>query len=186
MGKDTPPSGAHHGVQGEGRPDGWDTYATALAALSKEKRQTYEYWLAEWATDYRGEVPMRLHEKGVFGLGSSPPFAPEFNGYIGFLECSQPGCKQCHEERESRKRQKQHHRRDDSRYRTTTAFRKLRKVAPREFDVLLMRCKHMLTPSQIASRMNADNMKKDRPERYSPEAVQLLLYSGVDKVMGWW
>jgi hypothetical protein len=45
---------------------------------------------------------------------------------------------------------------------------------------------HGQSPAQIARSFNDEAIEKDRPERYSVEAVYLLLFSGVDKVMGWW
>lgn len=77
-------------------------------------------------------------------------------------------------------------RRDDPRYRTTQAFRKLRRMAPREFDALYMFCKLRYDIRTISSRMNEEMERRQLPDRFSPDAVTLLLYSGVDKVMRWW
>jgi hypothetical protein len=49
-----------------------------------------------------------------------------------------------------------------------------------------MYCMRGLQPSDIARSFNDEAIEKDRPERYSVEAVYLLLFSGVDKVMRWW
>lgn len=157
-----------------------------LASIPASKVKKYQYWLHEYRTDWRGEVPSRIHERTpVSGLGSAPPFAPEFIAYIGHIDCGRDGCKECADIRELERR-KRSFRRDNPRLRTTRAFRKLRKVAPREFDALYMYCMHDHTPFSIARSMNNEMERKGRPERYSPESVLLLLFSGVDKVMGWW
>jgi hypothetical protein len=160
-------------------------HVDALQAIPESKRKTYDYWLREYAYDWQGEVPYRLHLPGTFGLGSAPPFSPEFIGYIGHIDCGNDDCQKCREERNKTRRQK-HDRADDARYRTTRAFRKLRRVAPKEFDAMYMFCMHGMDYRSIARSFNEEAITKDRPERYTPEAVQLLLYSGVDKVMGWW
>lgn len=49
-----------------------------------------------------------------------------------------------------------------------------------------MFCIHDMPVDDIAKSMNEEMERKDRPERYTPEAVTLLLFSGVDKVMSWW
>jgi hypothetical protein len=160
-------------------------HSKVLASIPASKHKKYAYWLAEYRQDWKGEVPIRLHLPGSFGLGSAPPFSPEFVGYVGHLECGKERCKECSDEKE-RQRTRKHYRRDDARYRTTKAFRKLRSVAPREFDAMYMYCMHGQTPSDIARSMNAEMLRKDRPERFTAESIVLLLYSGVDKVMGWW
>lgn len=157
----------------------------AIAAIPATKRKQYAYWLSEYRQDWRGEVPTRLHEKGTFGLGSAPPFSSEFIGYVGFIECKQPGCSHCAKQRARVHRQK-HFRHDDSRYRTSKAFRKLRSVAPREFDALYMYCVLGFTTFDIARSMNEEMARKQKDERFFPESIALLLYSGVDKAMGWW
>jgi hypothetical protein len=59
-------------------------------------------------------------------------------------------------------------------------------MAPREFDAMYMYCMHGQTPSQIAHSMNEEMIRKGKGERFSTVSVALLLFSGVDKVMGWW
>ena len=154
-----------------------EIFRDALAAISPAKVKQYHYWLTEYRADWRREVPYRIHEKGTYGLGSAPPYAPEFVAYIGDI---------CKDDKCSCKRRKTGDRKDDARYRTTRAFRKLRKAAPREFDAMYMYCMHDMTPAQIALSMNEEMERKERPERYYPESIALLLFSGVDKVMSWW
>lgn len=174
-----------HGPEVPEGSHGGDAIKAVLEAIPLSKRKEYAYWLAEYRLDWRGEVPTKLHEPGSFGLGSAPPFTSAFNGYVGFIECSVPGCSHCKAHRDRLDRQK-HFRKDDSRYRTSRAFRKLRRVAPREFDALYMYCMLGQDAIDIARSMNEEMVRKGRTERYSRDSVALLLYSGVDKVMGWW
>lgn len=179
-------NGRRPGDEVQGHGDERQALRAVLSSIPKHKIQQYRYWLHEYRTDWRGEVPTRIHEKAAAaGLGSAPPFAPEFIAYIGHIDCGHDDCKECRDVRE-KERRKRSFRRDNPRFRTTKAFRKLRKVAPREFDALFMYCMHDRSPAAIADSMNLEMQRKDRPERYSPESVWLLLFSGVDKVMGWW
>jgi len=157
-----------------------------LAAIPADKIKQYNYWLHEYRVDWRGEVPTRIHEHAAAsGLGSAPPFAPEFIAYIGHIDCGRDDCDECKKARDQQRRRKSF-RKDNPRWRTTKAFRKLRSVAPREFDAMYMFCMHDHTPGTIAQSMNLEMERKGKPERYSSESVLLLLFSGVDKVMGWW
>lgn len=174
-----------HGAEVQSHRDGNAALRSAVEAIPLSKRKQYAYWLSEYRQDWRGEVPIRLHEAGSYGLGSAPPFTTGFNGYIGFIECEQPDCRRCRAQRESQSRRK-HFRHDDARYRTSKAFRKLRRVAPREFDALYMFCMLGFSPADIVKSMNEEMVRKGREERFSRDSIALLLYSGVDKVMGWW
>lgn len=51
---------------------------------------------------------------------------------------------------------------------------------------MYMYCLHNQTPSQISASMNEEMVRKEKPERFTSASVILLLFSGVDKVMGWW
>lgn len=182
MGKRT-----ERGGDGAALPGPGDGLTAVIQAIPKAKREKYAYWLREYKADWQGEVPLRLHIPGSFGLGSAPPFSPEFIGYVGHIDCGDDDCQKCREERIRLQRHRHRSdRKDDARHRTTKAFRKLRRVAPREFDALYMYCMHGQGPSDIAASMNDEAIRKGKPDRYSAEAVILLLFSGVDKVMGWW
>ena len=172
--------------QGGGSGAEAQQFRSVLASIPADKVKQYQYWLHEYRTDWRGEVPTRIHEHAAAsGLGSAPPFAPEFIAYIGHIDCGRDDCDECITERR-KQRTRQHFRRDNPRWRTTKAFRKLRSVAPREFDAMYMYCMHDHSPGTIAQSMNMEMERKGRSERYSSESVVLLLFSGVDKVMGWW
>lgn len=148
--------------------------------------------LEELARDWRGEVPLRIHASGrgqAWGLGSAPPFSPEFEQYIGKLECKVPDCQECRKENRrptiymdgdgNRSHLKEH------RQRTTKAFRKLRRAAPLEFDVLYMAVMHGLNIEQITARLNDWSSTKGYETTYTIESVAVLALCGIDKTTRW-
>lgn len=144
-------------------------------------------WLSDLGAEWKAEIPRRIHESGHdahYGLGSSPPFAPEFIGYIGHLECLQPGCRECIEERQKVARMNTRH--TESRTRTTKAFRKLRKAAPLEFDVLYMAVMHNQTVAGITIKLNQRAESRGLEDRYTQADVAILALSGYDKLKRWW
>jgi hypothetical protein len=177
-------SSSSNGVEVQGDGASREALRAIITDIPIGKRKQYQFWLREYRTDWRGEVPTRIHERAIGG-GLGLAFAPEFIAYIGHIDCGNDDCKECADEKRQQ-RTRQHFRRDNPRQRTTKAFRKLRSVAPREFDAMFMYCMHDHAPTSIANSMNEEMRRKGRPERYSPESIVLLLFSGVDKVMGWW
>lgn len=160
-----------------------------IAALPADLRfpratlRSMAYWLTSLREDWRGETPTRIHEGGhdaVYGLGSAPPFAPEFIAYVGRLECKVPDCSECRKARMNVPT-----RNPESRQRTTRAFRRLRTYAPREYDALQLVCIQGLTIDQTAARLNEQAASKGKPDRYTAQGVTLLVVSGLDKVMMW-
>lgn len=129
-------------------------------------------------------MPIRLHQRGSTSEGTLP-FSSDFDRYIGFLECKQPDCGEC---RQYRAKQKgaEGWRNPEPRLRATKAFRKLRKIAPREFDVLYLHCIIGQSVTEIASSLTQRAIRLDKPERYGSAGTTLLLYSGVSKVLSWW
>ena len=142
--------------------------------------------------DWRGEIPLRLHESGFnqsWGLGSAPPFSRDFDRYVGFIECKQPNCHVCAKRRRGERipidgdgyyDYDQNHRTKMSR-----AFRKVRKHAPLEYDVLYLAVMHGLTLEQIAARLNERAVRINKPERYDVSDVALLALLGIDKARRW-
>jgi hypothetical protein len=147
--------------------------------------------LSYFAQDWAAEVPMRIHESGHdahWGLGSSPPFAPEFIGYIGGLTCRNIHCTRCKRAATSTPRDDEGYsnvRRDNHRVRTTRAFRKLRKYAPLEYDVLWMAVMYHFTVAEIADRLNERAILKGYPDRYRLSDVAILAVAGIDKASKW-
>lgn len=147
------------------------------------------HWLAEIYRDYRGEFPMRIHarEHGQhYGLGSAPPFSPEFKAFIGYLHCSNPRCKTCREDvpvyleaEEYRAKQ------GNPKTRAARAFRKLRRAAPAEYDVLWLALRGH-TAAEIASKLNERAIVGGHPERYDIEAVAVMTVLGTEKLSSWY
>jgi hypothetical protein len=157
---------------------------TALTLISKGEVHRLSFWLNSLGEDWRGDVPLRLHESDRRGKGVAPPFSPEFVAYVGYLECSQPDCSSCREQRKVRINERL--RNPEPRLRATRAFRKLRKIAPREFDALYLYCINRFTINQIAIKLNERSIRLGKPERYNEASVLLLLLSGIDKVAKFW
>jgi hypothetical protein len=155
-------------------------------------KQTF-FWLTQFSRDWRGEVPLRLHE-GHGGLGAAPAFTNQFVEYIGSIKCSSehchacrcinPSCQRCaarrREEREEGRARSAH------RTRTTKAFRKLRERAPREFDVVNLICRHGLDLPQVAAALNDRFARNGRAERIDVGGVLVLAMSGTDKLRNWY
>ena len=157
--------------------------------VTEEEAREAARWLNEWATDYRGEVPGRIHASGHgqhYGLGSAPPFAPEFVNYIGRLNCKVVNCRHCREDKaiylEGEEYRAKH---NDPRTRVTRAFRKLRRAAPLEFDVLRMIVMHGLSVQEVAERLSERSIARGHEEVFDTAAVTVLIVAGVDKVGAW-
>lgn len=155
--------------------------------------ETARRWLTEWAIDWRGEVPTRIHDSTYgqsYGLGSAPPFAPEFIRYVGSIECKNEECRdpECRRTRRREVYMDGDGYRDpnqDHRSRMTRAFRKLRKAAPREYDVLWMAVMHGLTIEQITERLNERAIRGGHEDRYTAKSVAFLALCGIDKTSKW-
>ena len=160
--------------------------------VTDEEIRHTRYWLTQFSKDARQEPPLKMHSSTPGGLGAAPPFTDSFIGYIGELECKVDGCVICID----RKRQpKQQLVSEDYRLahqvhspnRTTKALRKLRKVAPLEFDVLWLAIMQGLTVAQIVERLNDRAISRGHlDEVYDHEMITLLVVSGVDKVGMWY
>lgn len=122
--------------------------------------------------DWHGEVPIKIHGADT-ALDGSPQWHPDFSNWIEREEF---------EGNPEAPRKRQH----DQRIRTTRAFRKLRKKAPREFDVLYSIVVHRLSLEDLAEAMTERAIRLNKPERYTPAGILILTVSAVDKMIGWW
>lgn len=159
------------------------------ALVTEEEARNAARWISEWATDYRGEIPRRIHSGGLgqhYGLGSAPPFAPEFISYIGKINCKDDKCRQCREDLpvyiEGAEYRARH---SDPRTKVTRAFRKLRRAAPLEFDVLYLAVMHGLSIEEIADKLTERAHTKGFDDRYDIAMVTVLAVLAVDKVGAW-
>lgn len=124
-----------------------------------------ELWVMVFQSDWHGEIPTKLHTSQLAEDGA-PQLAPEFARYLFSGEPNR--------------------RNPDDRLRTTRAFRRLRRKAPREFDVLYLRVAHRMSLEKIADELTARAIRIGKPERYDLDAVKLLQLSALDKVIKWW
>ncbi len=125
---------------------------------------------------FREEVPIQIHASEV-DEGGAPVFHHDFEAFIE-RDCRKPGCYnlRCwHGEA-----------RENPRKRTHKALRKLRRIAPREFDALYLIVAHQLTMSDVARSMTERAIRLDKPERYTDAGVLVLVASGIDKIQRWW
>jgi len=157
--------------------------------ISQHRMKTILRWMHEFAKDWtiQGEIPLRIHESGMgqaFGLGSAPPFSPEFMGYIGELECKVDGCGSCISK--DRRDKYGTSRNSHSRTRTTKAFRKLRKFAPREFDACYLAIVHGKSLTQISTTLTDRSYALGHDEEYTQVSVLMLIVSGMDKLEKWY
>lgn len=150
--------------------------ALTLKVKPSDLQQTAQ-WLQFFADEWMNEVPLNVHSRAVddgHGLGGLA-FHADFIRWLGPI-CK---CNTCIQEEKKR-------RNSDSRTRTTKAFRKLRKVAPREFDVLYSLCVLRNSINGTAEFLTARAIRLDKPERYNRAGVLLLAISGVDKLRSYY
>ncbi len=150
--------------------------AVAISFKPSDLQQCAQ-WLQFFADEWMGEVPLNIHSRAVddgHGLGS-PAFHADFIRWVGPI-CTCPSCFESDKKR----------RNSDSRTRATKAFRKLRKVAPREFDVLYSLCVLRNSINGTAEFLNGRAIRLDKPERYSRTGVLFLAISGVDKLRSYY
>lgn len=149
--------------------------------LDQEAIDKAEELLDFFATEYISELPMRIHMSGTddgHGLGG-PPFAPEF---IKWLDA---GSKQ-EDDKLRRARYRGETAFTDHRQRVTRVFRKIRRVAPREYYVLSLAATKRMTVIQITIAMNKRAEEGNFPERYTVEGVTALLILALDKAESWY
>jgi len=130
-------------------------------------------WLGFFRSLWWGEIPMKIHQRD-FDEGGFPEWHPDFARWM-FADPPE--------------REKVYGRRDeDPRLRTTRAFRKLRRKAPREFDVLylLVAKRPPMGLIQIAAALNARAERNGKVDRYETQDVMILAISGLDKALKWW
>jgi hypothetical protein len=159
----------------------------SVEGISDEDIHHTRFWLTEFGRDARGDVPLKLHTREPGGLGAAPPFTDAFVGYIGQLSCNVDNCGVCANEKRAPREVIESERAKLARRlstgnRTSRALRRLRKVAPLEYDVLNLVIMHGLSADQIADRLNERSTRRGFDETHSVETVTLLVVSGTDKM----
>jgi hypothetical protein len=145
-------------------------------------------WRARYfSLELAGEAPMRLHSRSN-SFGAAPDFTSEFSSYLD---------QSIYEARHAKRDRGQLDLQDDPRRRVTKAFRKLRRKAPREFDVLHRMC----VIDQVGRNLrpdDSDGLQRDfeasmrrvvlrdtEGNRISEENVLILVVSGIRQLVLW-
>jgi hypothetical protein len=124
------------------------------------------FWLHQFATDWVLETPLRIHTRAI-GDDGAPAWHHDFGDWLD----GEVSNKQRNPER---------------RLRTTRAFRRLRRVAVREYEVLYRMVVLGNSVEQVADWLNERAIRNGKNDRYGRDAVLILVVSGVDKVVTWW
>jgi hypothetical protein len=123
--------------------------------------------IAMFAAKYHEETPRRIHGSGLAEDGT-PGWTVEFYSWMSKGPWWRGDISPT-----------------SSSLRMTRAMRNLRKVAPREYDVM-RRAFDGEGPRQICDWLNERAIRGGHPERYSLKDTVVLLASGADKLAVWW
>lgn len=115
------------------------------------------------------ELPLRLHSRDL-SEGGTPELHHEFAKWLG-------GANQF-DDRKWRDR-------PEPRLKTTRAFRKLRKFAPREYEVVYRTAILNIPLAETTTWLNDRAERNNKTDRYDTDATLMLLICGVDKVANW-
>lgn len=127
--------------------------------------------LAEFKREWHGESPLKIHSRDL-DHGGTPRWTPLFVGWL--LRGPQYDSTD------------QHRNDPQTRLRLTRAFRTLRHVAPREFEVLY---RMMVLDESVESTqawLNARAERGGHHERYSAKDVIVIVISAIDKITYWY
>jgi len=165
--------------------------AAPAPSFPPEVLQSTAQWIQQLALSWHSEVPERLHSSEI-DAGGAPELHSDFVNYIerpcnGRAWCSKPTCPiegkhRCHDMKCSHGVD----RITDPRHRTQRAFRRLRRAAPREFDVMYLLCARGMHFHEVAAALTERAIRINKPERYSEGAVLVLAVSAVDKLAKWY
>jgi hypothetical protein len=173
--------------------------------LTKEQRRHTAHHILSLASEWRMSIPVHIHGKddngAYLGQDGAPNFSAEFLHWIDY-SWSKRGHRPTDDPKGG-----SIYKSTPQRQRTTRAFRKLRKRAPREFDVAYSLC--VLDPiseidwdqrakegrpfsdedldaaiDRTARKMNQKSRRKDT-EHYDRETTLFLAWSAVDKLSRW-
>jgi hypothetical protein len=140
--------------------------------IPPEVLKGFNTWLVFFQDLWWGETPIRIHQRD-YAPDGAPDWHPEFARWLFADPPQREVLGGVHL---------------DQRLRTTRAFRKLRKKAPREFDVLYLMVarKPPLGLRTVAGKLNERAIRHEKTDRYTENDILLLAISGLDKMMRWW
>lgn len=135
--------------------------------ISREVVTATQRHLHRFIPEWRDEFPMRIHERG-FAEDGTPAWTGEFTKWVT---------------RGTRKHDDEDH--PETKLRLTRAMRRLRKVAPREHEVVWKVLSGDTVPD-VCAWLNDRAIRGGHPERYSQKDTMVILASGVDKIAFWY
>lgn len=122
-----------------------------------------------FASYWNEELPLRIHSREV-SEGGTPEWHQDFARWIGKADVF--------DDRRWRKN-------PEPRVKTTRAFRKLRKVAVREYEVVYRTAILNIPFPETVRWLNERAIRNNKPDRYTEEDALMLLVCGIDKIAAW-
>lgn len=135
--------------------------------VTRQSIESTDRYLQRFIPEWRDEFPIRIHERG-FSADGTPQWSGEFSRWLT---------------RGTVKRDDEDS--PDTRLRLTRAMRRLRKIAPREHEVVWKVLSGEGT-AEICDWLNDRAIKLGHPERYTMKDTIVIIMSGVDKLAFWY
>lgn len=132
------------------------------AVFSSDVMRDMVHWLSVFRIEWYQEVPQRLHSRDIDD-GGAPQWHPEFLYWLTRNKHSQQ-------------------RNPAGRLRVTQAMRSLRKVAPRQYEVLYRIMVLNDSVEATTQWLNERAIRHGHPERYRKGDTLAILQAGVDWV----
>ena len=127
--------------------------------------ETTQTRLLQYAREYHGEVPVRLHTREL-DRGGAPNWHAGFSAWLAGVRPHMDGSKV-------------------DKARVARAMRILRKTCPREADVVYRALVLGHGPEEIQAWLNDRASAGGHPERFSLKDAVVLIVSGIDKIATW-
>lgn len=122
-----------------------------------------------FASYWKEELPLRVHSRET-SAGGTPEWHHEFRRWI--LSADDFNDRRWRENPEPR-------------VKTTRAFRKLRKFAPREYEVVYRTVILQIPFDATVTWLNERAERNGHADRYTHDDAMMLLVVGVDKIAHW-
>jgi hypothetical protein len=125
--------------------------------------------MTQFAANWHEEIPVRIHSRSVSD-GGTPEWHAEFAQWLG---------------RADQFNDKRWRENPEPRLRTTRAFRKLRRAAVREYEVVYRTAILRIPFPETVAWLNERAIRNQKTDRYTEDDALMLLISGVDKIASW-
>ena len=133
-----------------------------VMALNPTFRERTAKWIPELAAMWHEEMPLRIHTRG-FDEGGNPQLHPDFIAWLNGQGSN-----------------------SSSRFRLTTAMRRLRKKSIREYEVAYRVIALGEHPAGTMVWLNDRAYRNNKPERYTLQDTEVIICSAVDKILSWY